>query len=253
MISALSARFNILCLSALLTLIISCNAMTETLELSTLEWPPFTGSQLIDAGITSQIVEQALSYEGHKLNVTVLPWNRAIRMVKIGKIVGYFPEYMMTSNDFLFSNSLGMSPIGLLERKAKPIVWSEESDLNQYVLGVVDGFVNTVKIDKMILDGSQKYETANNDRQNIFKLAAGRIDTIVIDVNVYQYLKSDPQVAKITPFVQMNKKVLKQKSLHIAFGNNPQGEKWLAIINRGLSKFDVQATMDASLHKTVQP
>jgi polar amino acid transport system substrate-binding protein len=105
----------------------------------------------------------------------------------------------------------------------------------------------------MILDGSQKYETANNDRQNIFKLAAGRIDTIVIDVNVYQYLKSDPQVAKITPFVQMNKKVLKQKSLHIAFGNNPQGEKWLAIINRGLSKFDVQATMDASLQKTIQP
>ncbi|MBB1438002.1 transporter substrate-binding domain-containing protein [Shewanella sp. SG41-4] len=252
MIANLSVRLKILCLSTLFILVISCHTMSETLELSTLEWPPFTGTALIDAGITSKIVAQALRYEGHELNTTVLPWNRAVRMVKIGQIIGYFPEYLTTSNDFLFSKSLGMSSIGLLEHKTKPIIWNTVSDLNQYALGVVDGYVNTAEIDEMILNGSQTSETAKDDKQNILKLAVGRIDTIVIDVNVYEFLKSDPQIAKVAPLLQINQKILAHKSLHVALINDQQGLKWLEIINRGLLKFDVQAAMDASLQEIRQ-
>ena len=219
----------------------------DTLELSTLEWPPFTGVNLIDNGVTSQIVQQALSYEGHDLKVTVLPWNRAIRVAKKGGNSGYFPEYINATNDFIFSNSLGNSPIGLLERKNNPIKWDIVSDLNKYTLGVVKGYVNTEEIDKMIVNGQQPFEAASDERQNILNLAAGRIDAIVIDYNVYQYLQHEPKIADIADLLQMNTKPLELKSLHIAFSKTRKGREWLDIINRGLSQFDAQQMMDAYL------
>ncbi|MGE6570457.1 substrate-binding periplasmic protein [Shewanella vesiculosa] len=250
--SVLKASRNILCLSTLLTLVMSYNAISDTLELSTLEWPPFTGSRLINKGITSQIVEHALNNEGHKLRITVLPWNRAIRMVKMGYAAGYFPEYDTATDEFLLSDSLGHSSLGLLERKTDPIAWHNVSDLNNYTLGVITGYLNTVEIDAMILDGSQKIETARNDKQNILKLAAGRINAIIIDVNVYDFLKSDPQIAEIADLLQINEKILESKSLHVAFENNQQGKKWLEILNNGLSKFNPQAVLDASLQEMRQ-
>ena len=65
-----------------IVILLSAQLTADTLELSTLEWPPFTGANLIEKGVTSQIVQQALSYEGHELKVSVLPWNRAIRVAK---------------------------------------------------------------------------------------------------------------------------------------------------------------------------
>jgi len=232
---------------SVLVMLFSVQLTADTLELSTLEWPPFTGVHLVDKGVTTQIVQQALSYEGHDLKVAVLPWNRAIRVAKTGANNGYFPEYLNVTDDFIFSNSLGSSPIGLLERKKYPIKWKVITDLNNYTLGVVKGYVNTVEIDNMINDGRQRFETANDERQNILKLAAGRIDAIVIDFNVYEYLLHEPKIAEISHLLQMNIQPLELKSLHIAFNNNEQGRKWLNIINRGLSRFDAQQKMDAYL------
>ena len=230
-----------------IVILLSAQLTADTLELSTLEWPPFTGANLIEKGVTSQIVQQALSYEGHELKVSVLPWNKAIRVARKGGNSGYFPEYLNVTNDFIFSDSLGSSPIGLLQRRSTPIEWKVVSDLNNYTLGVVKGYVNTDEMDNMIRDGRQPFEEANDERQNILKLAAGRIDAIVIDYNVYQYLQHEPKIAGISHLLQLNSKPLALKSLHIAFNNNDQGRKWQKVINRGLSQFDAQQMMDAYL------
>ncbi|WP_434926204.1 substrate-binding periplasmic protein [Shewanella sp. HL-SH2] len=232
-----------------LSLFISSAGVSDTLELSTLDWPPFSGAELTEKGIATRIVKHAIAYDNHQLKVTVVPWVRAIRMVKTGAKIGYFPEYINVTNEFIFSQSLGASPIGLLELKNNPIVWDTFTDLNKYVLGVVKGYVNTDEIDTMIANGEQKYEEAMNEKQNILKLAAGRIDTIVIDLNVYQYLKSDPKIEKISHLLQINNKILDSKSLHVALANNKEGERWLKIINDGLSKFEPQIMLDAYLQE----
>lgn len=232
------------------TLIFSSTVMSDTLALSTLEWPPFSGAELPEKGIVVQIVKHAIAYDDHQLKVTVVPWNRAIRMVEIGTQIGYFPEYINPTNDYIFTDSLGQSTIVFLERKSNPIVWDLVADLNHYQLGVVKGYVNTPDIDAMIKDGSQKFEEAMNERQNILKLAAGRIDIIIIDINVYQYLQRDPKIAKISHLLQVNNKVLDIKSLHVALANNSEGQKWLKIINKGLLKFDPQMIIDTYLNET---
>ncbi len=235
-------------LCILITLCFSNELFADTLELATLEWPPFSGSNLPENGINGQIISQALSYENHTLAIAVFPWNRAYRTVKTGQTLGYFPKYLNPSSELLFSDAIGVSPIVLLERKNHPIKWHVVSDLNRYTLGVINGFINTEEIDEMILNGSQPSETASDEKQNILKLAAGRIDAILIDAHVYQYLAStDPQVANVAQRLQINAKIIEHKSLHVAFIDNPQGKKWRDIINNGLAKFDPLAMQEALL------
>ncbi|MCT8988458.1 hypothetical protein [Shewanella phaeophyticola] len=100
---------------------------------------PFTGSALPKHGINSQIITQALSYQGHTLAIGVLPWNRASRTVKTGQVVGYYPTYYNPSSELLFSDPIGASPIVLIERKSNPIIWDQVSDLNRYELGGTEG------------------------------------------------------------------------------------------------------------------
>ncbi|WP_434951716.1 substrate-binding periplasmic protein [Shewanella sp. HL-SH4] len=249
MMVTLANRMTQLWLHLFLTSVLSSTAISDTLELSTLEWPPFSGAELTEKGIATRIVKHAIAYDNHQLKVTVVPWVRAIRMVKTEAKIGYFPEYINATNEFVFSQSLGESPIGLLELKNNPIMWNTITDLNKYVLGVVKGYVNTDEIDTMIANGDQKYEEAMNEKQNILKLAAGRIDTIIIDLNVYQYLKSDPKIEKISHLLQINNKILDSKSLHVALANNKEGERWLKIINDGLSRFEPQIMLDAYLQE----
>ncbi|WP_372942562.1 substrate-binding periplasmic protein [Shewanella sp.] len=241
MMDALPKKIRTLCVCFMVAMCIPAGINADTLELSTIEWPPFTGSTLPQHGINSQVITQALSYQGHTLAIGVLPWNRASRTVKTGQVVGYYPTYYNPSSELLFSDPIGASPIVLIERKSNPIIWDKVSDLNQYELGVLKGYINTVEIDEMIANGSQKFETGIDEKQNILKLAAGRIDTIIMDVNVFEYLKSDPQIAKVAPLLQVNPKIVQDKTLHVTFNNTQEGKKWCDIVNQGLAQFDVQA------------
>ncbi|GGQ04684.1 substrate-binding periplasmic protein [Shewanella litoralis] len=248
MMTAVPMELKQFCLCILVTLCCASGLLADTLELSTLEWPPFSGSELPEQGINSQIISKALSFENHTLAIAVLPWNRAARSVTTGQAVGYYPTYFNPANGLLFSNPIGASPIVLIERKNNPIIWDKVSDLNQYELGVLKGYINTVEIDEMIANGSQKFETGIDEKQNILKLAAGRIDTIIMDVNVFEYLKSDPQVAKVAPLLQVNPKIVQDKTLHITFNNTQEGKKWCDIVNQGLAQFDVHAMQDVLLN-----
>jgi amino acid ABC transporter substrate-binding protein, PAAT family (TC 3.A.1.3.-) len=45
----------------------------------------------------------------------------------------------------------------------------------------------------------------------------------------------------------MNKKLLVDKKLYIAFANNEAGKKWRNIVNQGLKKIDVEQIMKERL------
>ncbi|MBF4436921.1 ABC transporter, partial [Vibrio anguillarum] len=78
----------------------------------------------------------------------------------------------------------------------------------------------------------------------------GRISLAVIDSNVFQYLlENTPAIDPIKANLQMNSQLLVEKSLHVAFTNNPEGERWKNILNDGLSRIDVEKIMADYLSK----
>ncbi|PKG56933.1 ABC transporter [Shewanella sp. Choline-02u-19] len=213
----------------------------DTLYLTSLHWPPYSGSQLKNEGASIAITRAALAAVGHKVEVDFYPWSRAVRMASRAdsKYSGYLPEYAYPTEKFVFSDSMGSSPLGLVEQKRHPISWSEQSDLNQYNIGVVQGYVNTEQLDNMIAQGVQPVEVVASDIHNIKKVVSGRIDAAVIDVYVLRYLLAQPDMESVASRVQLNKRTLTKKELYIAFKNNVEGKKWRDLFNRGLKQIDV--------------
>ncbi|EJL6396379.1 transporter substrate-binding domain-containing protein [Vibrio navarrensis] len=228
-----------------LALIFSPLLKADVLTLTSLEWPPYSSPQLKQKGASIAVVSAALKEMGHELKVEFYPWERAVHLAKNdARYAGYFPEYLFESSDLLFSDSIGLGPLGFAENKAKPVQWSALADLKSYTIGVVRGYVNTDELDQMIADGTLKSEAVNSDSQNLTKLGHKRIPLAVIDSNVFQYLiDNTPSLQPFKADLQMNPKLLVEKSLHVAFTNNQDGQRWQEILNQGLKRIDVDKIM----------
>ncbi|PVY76341.1 amino acid ABC transporter substrate-binding protein (PAAT family) [Tamilnaduibacter salinus] len=231
------------------SLFASAGVQAETVRLTSLEWPPYSGADLPNQGASIAVAKAAFEAMGHELTVDFYPWSRAVALAKRDdQYVGYFPEYHYESDEFVFSNVMGTGPMGFVEPSDQPVAWETLSDLTDARLGVVQDYVNTAKLDQMIDDGQINASAVASDRQNVLKVAAGRIDLAVIDSNVLTYLlENDERVSSVRDKVQMNDKLLVTKKLYVAFRNNADGRRWQDIFNKGLKKIDVKAIMSRNM------
>lgn len=230
---------------ALLTLFLPLPLNAETLTLTSLEWPPYASRSQPEQGASVAVVKAAVEAMGHKLKVEFYPWERAVHLAKTqSKYAGYFPEYYFESDDLVLSSSIGTGPLGFAENPTKPVSWSSLNDLKSYKVGVVRGYINTQELDEMIATGAIQGIPVTADNVNLKKVAAKRIPLAVIDKNVFNYLlQSDPEIAKAKASLQMNPKLLEEKQLYVAFGNDETGQKWKKIVDEGLMKIDVEQIM----------
>ena len=238
-------RLSIVAFGFLILTTLSTVSYSETVYLTSLEWPPYSDDTLPSQGASVAVAKAAFEAMGHTLVVEFYPWSRAVALAKdSSKYAGYFPEYYYDSDEFIFSDPMGQGPLGFVEAKAKPITWNTLKDLTPYTIGVVQDYVNTEELDNMIAAGELKSSAVTSDSQNILKVASGRVNLAVIDSNVLKYLlTNDPKLKSTTDKVQMNGKLLVEKDLFVAFKNDANGSKWQSILNEGLKKIDVQAIM----------
>lgn len=220
--------------------------MANTVYLTSLSWPPYSGKSLDQQGASVAVAKAAFKAEGYELVVGFYPWTRAVNsaLQANSKYVGYFPSYMHTDPSVVFSEVIGTGPLGLVQNNAKPVSFSAVSDLAGKRIGVVQDYVNTKELDDMIASGAITGDAVTSDMLNIKKVAAGRIDAAVIDANVLKYLLStDKSLASVADKVAMNANLLEEKKLYIAFRNDAEGQKWQQIYNQGLAKINVNEIM----------
>jgi polar amino acid transport system substrate-binding protein len=223
-------------------LVLSCSRITlaEDMALTTLEWPPYSGADLAGGGLSAQAVKAAGDANGDAITWTVLPWQRAVKTgLEDPGFLGYFPEYYSEglTDKCAFSDSLGDSPLGFVERVDDPLEWTTLKDLTVYSLGTVQGYVNTENFDTMVADGSLSVEAVVDDVTNLRKVAAGRIKAAVIDRNVMEYLiENDPSLKEQAGALRFNDHLLENKPLHVCFRKSPEGLAALERFNGGLAK-----------------
>lgn len=226
----------------LLTLVAQ-SSRAETVHLTSLEWPPYSGADLPENGASIAVARAAFEAMGHQLDVDFFPWSRTIATARQeARYVGYIPEYFLESDAFSVSGSIGDSPLGLVESTARPIEWRTVADLRGYRLGVVQDYINTPELDGAIARGEIEAHPVLTDTQNILKVAAGRVDAAVIDRYVLDYLTlHNPWAAEVKDQVRMNPQLLARRTLHIAFETTPAGQRWQRVFNQGIEKIDVNA------------
>ena len=209
-------------------------------KMATLEWAPYTGAALPGQGFVSATIADALKATGYSVEMQFFPWSRAVWLVDSdASYIGFFPAYYSRerAGRYLFSEPIGRSTMVFLERTDKPVKWANYDDLQGRRIGVVRGFVNTEELDARIAKKKLIAEEVPDDRSNILKLAAGRVDLVVIDSYVYQHLvQTDPQVARVATRLQVNPKVLDVKNLYVCFQRTVAGQIALRALNTGLRK-----------------
>jgi len=231
---------------------LSATAADKVVELTSLDWPPYSGKALSEQGASVAVAKAAFKAMGYELKVSFYPWNRAVALAKDkgSSYAGYFPEYYSDdiAKEFTFSEPMGTGPLGFAELKTKPVSWSVLDDLKAHRIGVVQGYVNTTDFDAMVANKSIKASSTISDVNNLKKLAAGRIDLAVVDKNVMNYLlKTDAQLKKSAGNLQFNGTLLEDKKLYICFKNTAKGKELADIYNQGLKKIDIAAIMAAHL------
>lgn len=218
----------------------SASAADKAVKLTSLDWPPYTSPSLPDQGASALVAKKAFAAEGYELVVEFFPWKRAVALGKSDPAyAGYFPEYYAQEieADFVFSDSMGDSPLGFAEHAEAPVTWSSLADLKGIRIGTVSGYVNTAEFDAAVASKELDADAAPSDDKNIQKLAAQRIRLAVIDQNVMNYLLGN-QFPEHKGTIQFNSKPLEIKKLHICFSKTDEGKRLAAIFNEGLKKID---------------
>ncbi|ODQ01570.1 substrate-binding periplasmic protein [Salinivibrio sp. DV] len=230
-------------------IMLSATVRADVLTMPSLDWPPYSGKSLPEQGASVAVVRAAVEAMGHELNVEFYPWSRTVYLVKNdAQYAGYFPEYYYETDELLFSDPIGTGPLGFVENTNQPIEWSSLDDLAAHTIGVVRGYVNTPELDARIANGTLKSSAVTSDTQNLQKVGRERLPLAVVDANVLAYLKeNDPALSAVKDKLQMNKKLLVDKKLYIAFADNEEGRKWRDIVNEGLKKIDVEMIMQSHL------
>jgi len=205
-------------------------AAADSVKLTTLEWPPYV---MADAsGPSTEAVKAAFDKAGVTAEVKVFPWNRAINLAqKDPDWIGVYPEYYSEASDAekggdrcLFSKSFGVSPVGFVQRKDADFSWKSHDDLKAYTIGVVRGYNNEEKFDAMVAAGEIKVEEADDDAQNILKVAGQRAAAGVIDKLVFEHLvQNDPAVGKVAGDLTFNENLLVEHGLFICFETSDAG------------------------------
>jgi polar amino acid transport system substrate-binding protein len=158
----------------------------EPVQLVSTEYPPYMGAALPNGGITVDIVTRAFRRAGYEPTVTFRPWARALEEAKDGQYDGVV--FVWRSPDrakwLAFSDALPTNQIGLYKLKSEAIPFHTLADLRPYLIGVGRGYANPAAFEAAGLNT----ENGLDDGENLRKLAAHRLDMVLIDRGVAAYL-----------------------------------------------------------------
>ncbi|HOO47082.1 MAG TPA: transporter substrate-binding domain-containing protein, partial [Deltaproteobacteria bacterium] len=159
----------------------------KTVTLATLDWQPYVGSDMPGYGFNAEIVTEAYKRMGYTVKIEFLSWDDAVNKTQQGEFDGLFPEYYSKerAEEFLYSDFFSNSLLVFYKRKDAKISYASLKDLISYRIGVVKGYINTEEFDSA--DYLNKVEF-NSDLESLNNLVEGKVDLIVIDKLVAQYL-----------------------------------------------------------------
>jgi polar amino acid transport system substrate-binding protein len=240
----------LVCLAISIACIGAATAQAQRAAFTTLEWPPYTGADIPEQGASAKVARMAFAAAGiDDFELVFFPWRRTVLTARHDdRFIGYMPEYHARhiEQDFIFSDCMGTSTLGLIENPKRPVEWETLDDLRRYTIGVVTGYVNTTEFDAMANTGELHVDLSVDDAANIRKVAESRIDLAVIDAHVFAYLmKTDSHLAQYKGRVRLDERPLETKCLYLCFRRSPEGRGLADAFNAGLRKIEWRRVQSA--------
>ncbi|WP_191600049.1 substrate-binding periplasmic protein [Marinomonas algicola] len=127
-----------------LALALPLTLQAQTVELTTMNWPPFFGESLEKGGFITAIVDEALAQSGYDSTIEFTAWQTALSSVKNGDkdaiVGGYFTEER--TKEYYYSIPIYTVLTGLIKKSDFPLNnYSSFESLDSYSIGKLKGFV----------------------------------------------------------------------------------------------------------------
>jgi polar amino acid transport system substrate-binding protein len=231
----------------------AADAPRKTVVLATTEWPPYIGQELPEQGYVHILATRAFAHAGYEVQIRFYPWARALALAREGSVAGLLPEYYDASRtgEFAYSDGFPGGPVGFYARrdrklKVPPSLATRPeralATLKHLRFGVVRGYLNAPAFDTA--PGLQR-EEARDDLTNLRKLFHRRVDAIVIDRHVAEYLLRTA-VPEFAPELEYLEPPLARHLLYVAFARTAADHETLRqAFNRGLEQLEVSGELAA--------
>ncbi len=233
----------ILTLSALLS-----PARGADVQLMSTDFPPYFAAGLPNGGPLTEIVTEAFAKVGHEANIQFVPWARAMEYAKDGKVDGLHGGWHSKEREtwFVFSEPLPGNELVFYKRRgSKPDAFTSYEKLKQFTIGVVKAYRNPAAFETAGL----QTDVANSDQTNLRKLANHRVDLVLIDRGLAEYLLKT-ELPEYRDQLEALEPSVETLPIHILISRKKDGHlKLVDDFNRGLGRLVAQGKLSRILEK----
>lgn len=228
----------------IITFFLFCSTVSaqKVLNISTGEYPPYTGKNLYKGGAVLHMVEEAFKAMGYKVKYHFLPWRRGYQDSADGMYDAsafYVCTKERQADHYCSENPVIRDEFVLFYNKNKrPPVWNELSDLKNENIGLtlgyfyIDQFISLAKKSK----NNITTEIVKSDKQNFKKLLSGNITAFPCDRGVGQHILRNHFSKEQSSLIKHIDKVIFSETAHILFSKKSKmGKKYRDIFDRGMS------------------
>lgn len=220
----------------------------EPLRIVADEWPPFSGEQLPNKGISLDVISQVLSRAGYEVETEVVPWARIMDGASEGRydVIGSL-FYDRTLEEYLtYSDAFFATDVRLVQRRGDRKAFQTVPDLRPYSIAVGDGFLYSDEFDRA--DYLNKI-VVTTTLQAVQMVAFGRADLTLDSVEVVRYaIQHD--APELDGKVEFAPGVVASQGVHMAVRNDlPNRVQVVEDFNRTLREMERDGSLAAILAK----
>jgi len=216
-----------------MTFIFPILIQSKTLTFVTIDFPPYAfkvNDEVV--GFNVEILNHIFKKLNIKIKYLIVPWARAVQMVKQGEADAIFPFFKNSKRELFtdYPNAFTSEPIAMFVLSNSNILYSGDlSQLSSFTFGRVRGYSSGQSFDIAVKNGSLKLEIANNSEQNLKKFFRKRFD-ILVD-NKYYVLSSLKRLNKLEDVKQL-RPILIDNSAYLGFSKYLNHKKIIKDFNR---------------------
>lgn len=202
-------------ITAVLLILFATNvlAQTESLNLSSDVWPPFTNVEE-EKSIAMDIVIEALNSIGITTNYEIVDFGMVMEGIATGNFDGSGALWRDKTREesMMFSEAYLQNQLILVGKKGSDVEFSSFSELDNKRIGVVENYSYG---DSLLSGKNNQIVYGSSDQQNLERLLSDQIDYFLVDALLIQYLLKY-QLNDVRELLEIGAFPLIVKSLHLA-------------------------------------
>jgi ABC-type amino acid transport substrate-binding protein len=215
------------------------SAQNGELKLASDIWPPFTNIEG-EKSIASDLVNEALSRQNISTTTEILLFDDVLSGLISGDYDGSAALWITEERKkhYLFSESYLNNQLILVGPKGSDVSATSFDDLTGKRLGIIENYAyGDINANQHII-----LVSGNGNQQNLERLLSGKIDYMLVDALIIQYLLKY-QLNDVTKFLEIGQTPLLIKSVHLALRNNfPNAEQILSLFNEEIDNMVADGT-----------